>query len=161
MAYRNHNSTYSRDRFPVVIVSNIQRNVLTNNLCWKYYYLLSHKNNEGNSVQHTHRTLLWITAVIDASACLVDGEICRKIIILRPFLMVVAGYSFSLLRITTLYLLVIIPDGIVIDNETHEEKWRHCSIKDDFPGSNLKERIHVSLPIRRHFKAKGTSYCHI
>ena len=77
--------------------------------------------------------------------------------------MVVTGYSFSLLRLTTSYLLVVIPDGIVIDNETHEEKWRHCSIKDDFPGSNLKERIHVSLPIRRRFKAiaKGTSYCHI
>ena len=55
------------------------------------------------------------------------------------------GYPFSLLRMTTSYLLIVIPDGIIINDESHEEKRRHYSIKDDFPGSNLKERIHVLI----------------
>lgn len=77
--------------------------------------------------------------------------------------MVVIGYFFSLFRLIILYLLVVILDGIVIDNEIYEEKWWYCSIKDDFLGSNLKERIYVSLFIRWYFKVKvkGIFYCYI
>ena len=39
------------------------------------------------------------------------------------------------------HLLIVIPDSIVIDDEAHAEKRRHYSIKNDFPRTNLKERI--------------------
>ena len=75
--------------------------------------------------------------------------------------MVMPGYSFKttpiklieLLRITISHLLIVVPDSIIINYETHEEKWRHYSIKDDFPGSNLKERMRAL--IRQHFKANS------
>ena len=165
MAYHNHNSSYSRDIFPFVNESNVQRNFLTSsavsfnrndNFSWKYYHFChtwttKEKVAGTQSNTHTHRTLLWITAVTDASAWKAGKWLCRKKI--RSFLTVVIDYPFSLLRITTSYLLIVIPDGIIINDESHEEKWRHYSIKDDFPGSNLKERIHVL--IRWHFKAKA------
>ena len=99
--------------------------------------------------EHTHRILLWLTAVM--RFCLEAGELWRKIF--RLLVMVMPGYSFKttpiklieLLRITISHLLIVVPDSIIINYETHEEKWRHYSVKDDFPGSNLKERMRALL----------------
>ena len=116
------------------------------NFWWRYYYFChtrTTKDQVAGTQSNTHRTLLWVTAW--------KAEKWYVGKILRSFLMVVTGYPFSLLRMTTSYLLIVIPDGIIINDESHEEKWRHYSIKDDFPGSNLKERIHVL--IRWQFKA--------
>ena len=75
---------------------------------------------------------------------LIQGWCCKEKLEANPTKMLRGLKKGDSIETVQSYLLIVIPNSIVINNESHEEKRRHYCIEDNFPWRNLEKKLSIN-----------------